>query len=791
MLMNTIISVSIRSLLLLLLGSLMTPAALAQEPAGPGKGRITGQVTDGGSGQPLIGVNIIIKKDDETGDRPLGSTSDLDGAFHLDELPAGIYALQFSYVGYEALIRTDIVVRPGRSTRLQVSLQESVFTSEELVITAGYFENRSDQPVSSVQFNPEEIRRAPGGGQEVLRIVNMLPSVASVGDTRQDILVRGGSPLENGFYVDNIPMPGIQHFRQQGGRTSGPIGIINTDLVSELDFRGGGFGPSYGGAMSSVTDISYREGSREGFQGDVNFNMAGAGGTLEHGLARGKGSVLLSARRSYLDLLAAAIDAGGAPRYSDAQLKSVYEPNSRQRLSLLNIYGSSHFSSEAGEALDEGLDSSFDTGNWQNTLGLNLRTLWSKSGNVYTNTSVSWSVREDDTRSFDILRQPNGQPVEEPSFTLDIREQFWALRSVSFARLTQNIGLEFGTDLRYEHQDYEYFIAGGFDRAGQPRPDFERDTQLSGLLAAGFASLQLRPEFMRRLSLNTGLRLGYSGYNGNTQLSPRISARYALSTKLSANAAWGIFHQPNPRFLLSQSAQNKALKNPRATHYIAGLEYLLRPETLVSLEVYHKAYRRMPEPANPPPGADPGWIFDNAGAYNPALYAEAEGWARGAELLLQKKMADGFYGSVSASYFRSGYDDFAGISRDRDFDIRYLFAINGGYRPNDSWEFSARWSWQGGPPRTPFDRNASLERGRGVLDISRFNKERMPAFHALYVRFDRRFFYSRSNIVTFLEVWNAYNRSNVDSYAWNSVDGEQTTINQFSVLPVGGVSFEF
>lgn len=760
------------------------PAAFAQQ------GSIHGSVVDSRDGQALIGVNITFKNRDEEA-APQGTTTDISGEFRLDELPAGIYTLQFSYVGYEAATRTDIVVRPGRRSSLEVRMRETVFTSDELLVTAGYFESRYDQPVSAVQFNPEEIRRAPGGGQEVLRIVNMLPSVASVGDTRQDILVRGGSPLENGFYVDNIPMPGIQHFRQQSGRTNGPIGIINTDLVSELDFRGGGFGASYGGAMSSVMDISYREGSREGFKGDVNFNMAGAGGTLEHGLAGGKGSLLISGRRSYLDLIADAINAGGAPRTADAQLKAVYELHPQHRLSFLNIYASNSFSSTVEQALEDNIDSAFDTQKWQNTAGFNLRTLWGPEQRIYTNTSVSWSVVEDDTRSTGITKENDGNILEEPEFALESLEQMWALRSVSFARLNRSLGLEFGTDLRYENLAFNYFIAGGADRAGQPRPDFNRDTSLNGLLAGGFTSLQLQPEFARRLTLNTGLRLDYSGYNDEVDLSPRVSARYELSANLSANAAWGIFHQVNPRFLLSQSRQNRNLENPRATHYVAGLEYRLRPELMLSLEAYHKQYSRMPERSNAQPGDDPGWIFDNAGAYNPALNAGAEGWARGVELLLQKKMADGFYGSVSAAYFRSGYDDFAGISRDRDFDIRYLFSVNGGYRPNDSWELSARWSWQGGPPRTPFDREASVQQDTGVLDLSQFNADRMRAFHALYVRFDRRFFFQRSNIVTFLEVWNAYNRSNVDSYEWSSVNREETTINQFSILPVGGLTFEF
>ncbi len=745
-------------------------------------GLIRGVITDQQTGETLIGVNILLEG------TTTGTSSAADGSYRLEALPPGIYALRFSYVGYETFVRTDVIVRPGRATQLDISLQESAFDAEAITVQAGYFQRRNDQPVSSVSFNPEEIRRAPGGGQEVLRIVALLPSVASVGDTRQDILVRGGSVLENTYIVDNIPMPGIQHFRQQGGQSNGPIGIINTDLVADLSFQGGAFGASYGEALSSVTNITYREGSRNGLEGDVNFNMAGAGGTLEHGLAEGRGSLLLSARRSYLDLIADAINAGGAPRYSDAQLKAVYDLNDANRLSLINIYGSSQFRSRAGDAIDAGLDEIASVRNWQNTLGANLRTLWGTG--FFTNTSLSWSVTGDETRTFRLREAEAGDLfLEDPEFALNAEAQLFALRSVSYRQLGRRAGIEFGTDVRHERTQFDYTLAQGFDRAGNVVPAFRRDTAVNGTLAAGFATLQLRP--LSRLSVNAGLRADYTSYNSRTDWSPRASLRYALSSRWSASAGWGLYHQANPRFLLSQSGTNRTLANPRAMHWVAGLAYQITPETLITLEGYYKGYSRMPQLPGTTQNGDPGFVFDRAGSWLPELVSEGKGYARGVELLLQKKMADGFYGAVSASFFRTRYQDYRGNWQDRDFDIRYLFSVNGGWRPNNNYELSVRWSLQGGGPRTPFDETASATLGSGVLDMSRFNELRRPAFHALYVRADRRYFFRSTNLVTFIEIWNAYNRSNPDSYAWSSITNQETRINQFSILPVGGVSFEF
>ncbi len=214
-------------LLIMLIGvqpaSIAYAAELDQLP-----GSIRGEVTDRNTGEPLIGVNILI--DGTT----IGTTTDLQGNFRINELEPGIYTLRFSYVGYETRFVNDIVVRPTRVTPVNIRLTEVSFSGSEIVVSAGFFERRNDQPVSTVSFNPEEIRRAPGGGQEVLRIVNLLPSVVSVGDTRQDILVRGGSNLENSYFVDNIPMPGIQHFRQQNGRTNGQIEFFNAPCSTKV-----------------------------------------------------------------------------------------------------------------------------------------------------------------------------------------------------------------------------------------------------------------------------------------------------------------------------------------------------------------------------------------------------------------------------------------------------------------------------------------------------------------------------------------------------------------------------
>jgi hypothetical protein len=158
--------------------------------------------------------------------------------------------------------------------------------------------------------------------------------------------------------------------------------------------------------------------------------------------------------------------------------------------------------------------------------------------------------------------------------------------------------------------------------------------------------------------------------------------------------------------------------------------------------------------------------------------------------MLQKKLAQKFYGLASAAYFRSRYQDGNGVWRDRDYDNRVTFSFEGGYKPNRKWEYSLRWIYAGGPPHTPLDLAASKANHRAVLDESRINAVRYPDYHAMNLRVDRRFNFNRSNLIFYLSVWNVYNRKNLATYFWNDKEQKQDVIYQWQLLPIFGLEYE-
>jgi hypothetical protein len=165
--------------------------------------------------------------------------------------------------------------------------------------------------------------------------------------------------------------------------------------------------------------------------------------------------------------------------------------------------------------------------------------------------------------------------------------------------------------------------------------------------------------------------------------------------------------------------------------------------------------------------------------------------SRGAELLLQKKLAQSLYGTFGYSYSISRYTDLSGVERNRDFDNRHLLSAILGYRPSRTWEFSGRWSFAGGRPYTPYDQELSALAGKGIVQRELLNRRRYPAYHRLDLQMDYRRHFRRFNLVTFFSLLNAYNRANLYAYYWDKSENAQDRIDQWRFIPVGGFELEF
>lgn len=737
---------------------------------------IHGSVVDAETGQPLPGANITII------DGERGAASDGEGRFSIPSLAPGSYRLRASFIGYETRVLTDVVVRPGRKTEVELRLHPSAYESEEVVITAGYFTAAGDRPVSTASFSGEEIRRSPGSAGDVSRIMMALPSVAKVNDQSNSLIVRGGSPLENTFYVDGIEIPNINHFPAQGA-SGGPLGMLPVDLIRDVSFLTGGFPVPYGDKLSAVMDISLREGSRDGIEGQADMNFTGFGGLLEGPLGS-RGSWLLSARRSYLDLLVSAIDIGTsvAPWYGDAHAKLVYDLSDEHRISLVGLWSDDHNNPDAETAVENDMQHYGSQEIYNYTGGLTWRALWNAS--TFSQTSLSYtgqSFREHGKKTGTDL------PIRD-----NVSGEHWLqLRSETRTRLSPRLSLNFGGDAKILFNSYDNRYHPMTDPLGNPVPGFTFDKSVDNLLTGLHATAEITP--LPVLRVTAGLRAQYNDWNRRVTWQPRGSLAWQVTPLTTVSAAGGVYTQSLPLLLLAQDDANRALPDPQALHGVVSIAHLLSESTRLTLEGYVKEYDHFPVDITQPELFLVDEMTYSYGYFMPhgAMNTDGTAFSRGLELTLQKKLAQDIYGLASASYSTSRYTDAMGDERPRVYDNRLLFSVEGGYKPSAEWEFSLRWIYAGGAPYTPLDVEASRVARQEVLDGTRINGERHPDYHSMNVRVDRRFNFDRSSLVVYLSIWNVYDRRNVAGYLWDVENERVKTLYQWGMLPIFGIEWEF
>jgi hypothetical protein len=742
-------------------------------------GTLIGRVNDSETKMPLPGASVILPGNG------LGASAGSDGKFLIANIPIGSYSVQFRYLGYEMTTQTDVIVRPRRATVIEAELKPSSIQMEQVVVSGGYFRHDDLQPLSTTAFSREEIRRAPGSGGDVSRIILGLPSLAKVNDQSNNLIVRGGSPLENAFYIDNIEVPNINHFPTQGA-SGGPIGMINVDLIRDVSFRAGGFGASYGDRLSSIMELTLREGNRTETDGQLSLDFIGFGGVVEGPLFRGKGSYLLSIRRSYLDLIVQSrlfdIGTGVIPRYGDFQGKLVYDITPNHSLELVSLVGNDHNTPDRATAQEYDMTHFGNQDVVQTTVGLNWRALWSE--HMYSNTSLSYTSSAFDEDFY-----------ETNTGALFVRnhsvERAWKIRNVNHVKISDKHSLEFGLDAARLMNDYNNVFGAYTDAIGNSVPEFAFTKKLGPAKAGLFAVYSVKP--IEKLTATIGLRGDYFSLSKRSSISPRFALSYRIDELTSLNVSGGVYHQDLPAVLLAQNPVWYSLGTLEAVQYVIGAERLLTEDAKLTIEAYQKTYDRFPlDPA------DPALFLIDEQQYRFGYFEEhgsltstGKAESQGIEAMVQKKLARNVYGLASATYFRARYRGGDGVWRNRIYDNRFIVSVEGGYKPNGEWEFSARWIYAGGPPYTPFDTVKSRAAGRGVLGEDRINQARYPDYHSLNVRFDKRFHFARSNLVFYLSIWNVYNRKNVAYYFWNAEKNDIGTVYQWSILPVFGLEYEF
>ncbi|MCU0242873.1 MAG: TonB-dependent receptor [Vicinamibacteria bacterium] len=738
--------------------SLLSAHRLSAETAA---GTLSGKITDPVTHAPLAGVTVSVRELHRQVE------SNAQGQYTLADLPAGVYTLHFKSASFIELVRPDTVIRPARLTELSVELARAPRYRGEVSVVASYFADNDTAPTGTFLLGAEEIRRAPGTANDLSRALYVLPGVTQADDDSNELIVRGGSPAENGFFVDGVLMPNINFFPQEGA-SGGRLGILNIDFIKEVEVHTGGFDARYGNRLSAVVDIRLRAGNHRERDGQLDLNVAGFSGGIEGPLLARRGSYMLSLRRSYLDLFTRAFDIVGMPRFGDAQGKIGVDFSPRQRLSALLVLADSRFDRAHQEALEAGQSEGHEQYN-QSVVGAIWRALWGQK--LFSETSLSYTRVSGYSAWHDPL-------VAFDSSVTDYHEEGLTLRNDNVWQWGRSQRLTLGLFARGAR------ARGADDHLPAP-------LRVDGLERAAFVSQTA--QLWSRLKLTLGVRGERLAFGRRAHVSPRAAFEWMPLRGLRLTGAAGVYHQELPLFLREQSAANHALHDPRAVHTVAGVSFDLAPQTRLTIETYNKDYRFMPmAPKNPT-----RFIIDDVTGdhtdfnFYGALADGGRARARGVEVILQRKMSGNHYEVASASYGRNRYRDLKGVWHDRIHDNRYVFNLVSGHRLGRGWEVSARWVIAGGNVETPVDLAKSIKANGTVRDSARFMAEHLPAYHSLNLRADRRFSFQSTNLVAYLSLWNAYAHQNIRTRYYSRATGGIVEEQQWPLLPLFGLEFEF
>jgi hypothetical protein len=773
-------------------------------------GVVKGKIVDATTNEPLPFVNVVVFGS------TLGSVTDLDGNFQLFGLKPGFIRLTTSFVGYKDAVSQDIEISNANVANIDIKMETSDQELGEVTVRANPFRKTEESPVSLRSIGVSEIESNPGSNRDISKVIQSFPGVAPVSTFRNDIIIRGGGPSESVFYLDGIEVPNINHFATQGA-SGGPVGIINADFIREVKYYSGAFPSNRGDALSGVLEFSQVDGNSDNTKYRFSLGASEVSATLDGPIGE-KTTYIVSARRSYLQLLFGVLELPFLPTFNDMQFKVKTKIDQKNEITFIGLGAIDQFNlnnniENPNESQEFILSNIAVNEQWTYTIG-GVYKHFHKTG--FSTVALSRNMLNND--SYKYFDNDESDPDN-----LTLKYHSWEIENKLRVENTNRINsfkFNYGANIdlaRYTNDTYQKRFFGG-----QP-VEINYNTDLL-LYKYGFFGQVSRNMLADQLILSFGLRLDGNSYspsmsNPLDQFSPRLSASYKLSDQLSINSSIGRFYQLPPYtslgFKINDEFVNKEneLKYIRADHYIAGIEY--NPSQIIqfSAEGFLKNYANYPVSLSENislsnKGADFGVLGDEE------VISTGEGRAYGAEFLMRFNNRKNLNGNISYTLVRSEFIDPAtGEYIPTTWDTKHLLTAFATYKMDGDWSIGGKWRYVGGLPYTPYDLETSSivsaweAKGGPYLDYTKLNEERFRAFHQLDLRVDKAWYLNKFTLKLYFDIQNAYNyqsqsqdivvrvKDEAGNFATtnNGLNYELKSIenNSGTLLPTLGIIFEF
>ena len=734
---------------------------------------IKGKVIDATNNETIPFANVFVEQINS------GVASDFDGFYEIENLKPGLYTIKCSFVGYEPVVYAEVIVNPNKPTILDIKLIESSTSLDEVEITASPFQKSEESPVSKRTINATEIYRNPGGNRDISKVITSLPGVASTVSFRNDIIIRGGAPNENRFYLDGIEIPNINHFATQGS-SGGPVGMINVNFIREVDLYSGAFPANRGNALSSVLEFKQIDGNPDRIAKTLTVGSSDFGITLD-GPVNNKTTFVFSARRSYLQLLFSAIGLPFLPTYNDFQFKTKTKIDDKNQITFIGLGAIDDFVLNKGindnilskdsltvQDYDDIESNNYILGyipvttQWNYAVGANWTHFKDNSFQNYVfsrNHLNNRSVKYKDNNEVpeNLLQNYVSEEIENKfRFENTIRKNGW--------KINFGTGIEYVT---FKNNTFQKIIYQNISDT------LEFESVLNFVKTSFFGQIS-KKALDNKLIASFGIRTDQNSYskemsNPLKQLSPRLSVAYAIGEKSSLNFNIGQYFQLPAYTVMGYRNNENQLVNKvneityiNNKHIVFGLETNPGNFSKVTLEGFYKKYDNYPFLLGDSISlANLGGDFGVIG--NEPVTSTSEGRSYGIEFLAQKKLNKSFYGILAYTWVRSEFKDKNDNYVPSAWDNKHIISMTGGIKLKNDWEIGMRFRFSGGSPYTPYnDTISSLinvwdVNSFGVFDYNQLNGERLKSNHGLDIRIDKKWYWKKVTLNIYLDIQNLYN----------------------------------
>jgi TonB dependent receptor/Carboxypeptidase regulatory-like domain len=760
---------------------------------------IRGQVVDAFTGIPIEGSVVLVIDSGQVN----GSTTDSKGEFTIKNVAPGRRSFSASIIGYKTQVVSNLMVMNGKETVINFQLEEKATTLGEVVVKAPFSKEKALNDmalVSARSFSVEETERFAGSLGDPARMVSNYAGVMAGNDSRNDIIIRGNSPVGLLWRIEGVEVPNPNHFGSLG-TTGGPVSMLNQNLLTNSDFMTGAFPSEYGNALSGVFDINLRSGNKDKFEftGQVGFNgfELAAEGPIWLGKDKPKGSFIIDYRYSTMELVnKLGFDFGtgtAIPKYKDLTIITDIPTRKMGRFKFIGIYGNSFI--QLGRSFDKAQAISSNQVGYATDFGALL------SVSMLTHTLI---ISENSKLKSALSYQTSQSATQNDSIDYEHKTYF----STYAGSLSEN-KLSASTELKHRFDTHNNLKIGliynryittfndsSYLRSINKRIILSDINHQSTTLMEAYTNMQHK--FTDDLMLNGGLHYKYYDLSNESTVEPRLGFQWHVSESHTFSLGYGMHSQIQPRTVYfakeydtktsTYSENNHQLESTKAQHYVLGYDWHLGNEFRIKSEAYYQNIYNVPVSKENKVFS----MLNDGSAYYIAkadsLVNTGNGYNVGIELTLEKFLSNNYYALMTLSLFDSKYQGFDKVCRNTAFDTNYAINLLAGYElkvgKNNFLTFDIRNVWSGGMRYIPIDLSASIASNQQVYDWSNAYRDKFNDYLRLDIRIG---FKKNSKHITEewgLDLQNVTNHQNVFSQQYNPLTHSISTVYQRAFFPM-------